>query len=64
MRHVYAPYTTSSPWVLTGANEKTNRIYEAWYKKIRLREMLDSIAYEYWKYQNVYVYVKDGVPMT
>lgn len=50
--------------MLNGANEKTNRIYEAWYKKIRLREVLDSIAYEYWKYQNVFVYVKDGVPIT
>lgn len=64
IRHVYAPYTVSSPWVLTGVNEKTRKIYEDYYKKIRLREKLDSIVLEYWKYFNVFVYIMDGVPIT
>ena len=64
IRHVYAPYTVSSPWVLTGVNEKTRKIYEDYYKKIRLREKLESIVLEYWKYYNVFVYILDGVPIT
>ena len=64
IRHVYTPYTMSSPWVLTGTNEKTRKIYEEYYKKIRLREKLQGIALEFWKYSNVYVYIMDGVPIT
>ena len=64
IRHVYAPYTVSSPWMLTGVNEKTRKIYEEYYKKIRLREKLESIVLEYWKYYNVFVYILDGIPIT
>lgn len=62
--HIYKPYTLSSPWVLTGTNEKTSKIYDEYYQKIRLKEKLDSIALEYWKYGNVFVYIKDGIPIT
>jgi len=64
VRHVYVPYTIGSPWTLNDANEKTNSIYEEFYKKIRLREKLESIAIEYWKYSNVFVYIMHGVPIT
>lgn len=64
IRHVYVPYTIGSPWMLTGSNEKTNKIYEEYYRKIRLREKLESIAVEYWKYANVFVYILHGVPIT
>ena len=64
VRHVYIPYTIGSPWALVGTNEKTNKIYEEYYKKIRLREKLESIAVEYWKYSNVFVYIMHGVPIT
>ena len=64
VKHVYVPYTIGSPWTLKGANEKTNKIYEAHYKKIRLREKLEAIAVEYWKYANVFVYILHGVPIT
>lgn len=64
VKHMYLPYTLSSQWFLTGTNEKTNKIYESFYKKIRLREKLDSIVYEYWKYSNVFVYIHHGVPLT
>ena len=62
--HVYLPYTVGSPWELYDANEKTIAIYEKWYEKIRLRERLESIALQYWKYSNVYTYVREGVPTT
>lgn len=64
IHHIYKPYTLSSPWVLTDASEKTNKIYEDYYDAIRLREKLDSIVLEFWKYGNVFVYIKDGVPIT
>lgn len=64
VRHVYVPYTIGTPWTLTGANEKTCKIYEDHYKKIRLREKLENIAIEYWKYSNVFVYIMHGVPIT
>lgn len=64
VHHVYLPYTLSTPYVLRNANEKTKKIYEAYYQKIRLREKLDSIAYELWKYNNVIVYIHDGIPVT
>lgn len=50
--------------MLTGATEKTRKIYEEYYNRIRLREKLASICLEYWKYSNVFVYIKDGVPIT
>lgn len=62
--HVYKPYTLCSDFVLSGANEKTQKIYRDYYERIHLREKLDSIALEYWKYGNVFVYIYDGVPIT
>lgn len=64
IKHVYVPYTVGSSWTLSGTNDKTNKIYEEYYKKIRLREKLESIATEYWKYANVFVYILNGVPIT
>lgn len=64
IKHVYVPYTLGSSWFLTGATEKTRKIYEEYYKQIRLREKLSSIILEYWKYQNVFVYILNGVPIT
>lgn len=50
--------------MLTGATAKTRKIYEDYYKQIRLREKLSSIILEYWKYANVFVYIMNGVPIT
>ena len=50
IKHVYVPYSMSSPWFLTGATKKTRDIYEEFYKQIRLREKLASIFLEYWEY--------------
>lgn len=60
VKHVYVPYSTCSKWVLQGSNKKTRDFFEEYYEKIRLREKLDGIALEYWKYGQVYVYVMDG----
>jgi len=64
LHHIYKPYTLASGWNLVGANEKTYKIYEEYYRQIHLREKLESIVLEYWKYGNVFVYVMDGVPIT
>lgn len=64
LHHIYKPYTLLGGYGLQGANEKTCKIYEDYYKKIKLSEKLDSIALEYWKYGNVFVYIMDGVPIT
>lgn len=64
IKHVYVPYTLGSSWFLTGATEKTRKIYDDFYEKIRLREKLSSIILEYWKYANVFVYIHHGVPIT
>ena len=61
---MYVPYTLGSSWFLTGATEKTRKIYDEFYKQIRLREKLSSIILEYWKYANVFVYIHHGVPIT
>lgn len=50
--------------MLSGATAKTRKIYEEYYKQIRLREKLSSIILEYWKYANVFVYILNGVPIT
>lgn len=60
--NIYAPFTTSKNWYLTGVKEKTARIYEQYYKSIRMQELLDAIALEGWKYGNVFIYVRDGIP--
>ena len=64
IKHVYVPFTMSSPWMLTGSTQKTRKIYEEFYKQIRLREKLSSIILEFWKYANVFVYIYKGVPIT
>lgn len=61
--HVYLPYILSSPWQLYG-HQKTNAIYEAYYKKIRLDERLKNIACELVTYNNVFVYFLNGAPIT
>jgi len=64
IHHVYVPYSTCSPWFLTGAKNKTLKLYEDHYEKIRLKEKLDGIMLEYWKYGNVFVYLHHGQIIT
>lgn len=59
VKQVYMPYATNSKWYLTG-NQKTIRLYEDYYKQIRLREKIDDIMLNYFKYANVFIYVWEG----
>ncbi len=54
-------YTTfsSTDWKLIGASEQVKQKYEDYYKRIHLRDRMDSIFYQYYKYANVYVYLMD-----
>ena len=60
VKHVYVPYSTCSDWYLTGSKEKTYALYQEQYKRMRLREKIDAIMLEIWKYGNVCCYLKDG----
>ena len=60
IKHVYVPFSTNSAWFLTGAKKKTVKLFEEQYKKMRLKEQLDGIMLEYWKYNNVYIYLLNG----
>lgn len=60
IEHVYVPYSTCSQWYLTGAKEKTYELFEAQYKRMRLREKLTGIFKELWKYNNVCCYLHEG----
>lgn len=55
----YLPYTTSCKWYLTG-NEKTIKLFEDYYKKIRLRQKIQQICLDYWKYAQSYIYFYEG----
>lgn len=58
--NVYTPYASSSPWELIGADARTKEKYEAYYQNIRLREKIESIMLQYFKYGNVYIYFNEG----
>lgn len=60
VKHVYVPFSTCSDWYLTGSKKKTYALYEEQYKRMRLREKIDAIMLEIWKYNNVCCYLKDG----
>ena len=64
VHHVFVPFSTCSDWYLTGKNEKTIKLYEDQYKKMRLREKINGIMLEYWKYANVVVYLFNGQLIT
>lgn len=64
IKHVYTPYSTCSSWYLTDAKPKTIKLYEDQYEKMRLRESLEGIMLEYWKYGNVFVYLHKGQLIT
>ena len=56
IKQVYTPFSIADPWKLIGANEEVKQKYEKYYEKIRLREKMESIFYQYHKYANVYIY--------
>lgn len=60
VRHIFVPYSAGSSWFLYGAKDKTCKLYEEQYRKMRLKDKIEGIFYEYWKYGNVFVYVLNG----
>ena len=60
IKHVYVPFSSCSPWYLTGSKKKTYALFEEQYRKMRLREKIDGIMLELWKYSNVCVYLFNG----
>lgn len=64
VHHVFVPFSTCSDWLITGKNEKTNKLYEEQYKRMRLREKMNGIFLEYWKYYNVVCYLLNGQLIT
>lgn len=63
IKNVYVPFT-STKYFLTCPNTKTIAIFEDYYKQIRLNELMDDIFLQKYKYNNVFVYIWNGVPMT
>jgi hypothetical protein len=65
IKNVYTPFSLSGGWKLTGSNEKTKNKYLEHYKSIGFGDIARSIFLQYYKYENVYVYLKsDGSIIT
>lgn len=64
VKNIYVPYSCCSPWVLLNVEEKTRKIYEEEYRRINLKEKMESIFYQYWKYGNVVIYYNKGYIQT
>lgn len=64
VHHALVPFSSCSDWYLTNAKDKTCKMYEEQYKKMRLREKIEGIMLEYWKYGNVYIYLYDDQLIT
>lgn len=60
IKHVYVPFSSCSPWYLTGSKKKTYELFEEQYRRMRLREKIDGIMLEAWKYSNVCIYLYEG----
>ena len=61
IKQVYVPFSIADPWKLVGSNEETKRKYERLYRDLRLKDKMESIMYQYFKYANVFVYLfNDG----
>lgn len=63
IKHVYVPFSTGD-WYLTCETDKTIAIFEEQYEKMRLREKIDDIFTQYYKYANVFCYIWNGNIMT
>ena len=60
IKHVFVPFSICSGWFLTGSKEKTYELFYEQYKRMRLREKMQGIFLELWKYNNVCCYLKEG----
>ena len=57
IKHVYVPFSMITPYRLVGADDKTILKYEDYYKRINLRDKMESIFLQRYKYANVYIYI-------
>lgn len=65
IKHVYLPFSMISPFKLVGANQGTIKKYEEYYDRINLRDKMESIFLQRYKYANVYIYIMpDGSIIT
>lgn len=48
-----------SEWRLIGTNERVKEKYEDYYIRINLRDKMWSIFYQYYKYGQVFVYLRE-----
>ena len=58
IKGVYTPFSISN-YRLVGVDEKIKKKYYDYYDRINLRDRLDSICYQYWKYGQAYIYLQD-----
>ena len=58
IKGVYTPFSVSE-WRLDGTNDRVKEKYEDYYLRIHLRDKMWSIFYQYFKYGQVFVYLKD-----
>ena len=59
IKGVYTPFSVSE-WRLKGTNERVKQKYEDYYTRIHLRDKMWSIFYQYFKYGQVFIYLKDS----
>lgn len=57
IKEVYTPFSIADDYKLVGANEAVKKKYEDYYKRINLRDTMESIFLQYYKYANVYIYL-------
>ena len=58
IKGVYTPFSISN-YRLVGVDEKIKKKYYDYYDRINLRDRLNSICYQYWKYGQAYIYLQD-----
>lgn len=58
VKNVYTPFSVSD-WRLVGASERTKAKYEQYYERIRLRDVMWSVFYQYYKYGQAFIYLMD-----
>lgn len=58
IKGVYTPFSVSE-WRLVGTNDRVKEKYEDYYIKIHLRDKMWSIFYQYYKYGQAFIYLKE-----
>lgn len=58
VKGVYTPFSVSD-WRLVGGSERAKEKYQDYYTRIHLRDVMWSIFYQYYKYGQVFVYLRD-----